>query len=81
MPGPGHTRGRLFTTLAGAGMTLRYVGRVAFARQAGSRAPNRPLIVASKTLPQVREKITAAGIDALRNGGDALDAANRQDNP
>jgi N4-(beta-N-acetylglucosaminyl)-L-asparaginase len=71
------TRRRLFAAFGWAGVTLPYFGRAAFARQAGSRAPNRPLIVTSKTFAQVREKITTAGMEALRNGGHALDAAEK----
>lgn len=73
----GFTRRRLFAALAGAVATVPWLGRVTFARQAGSRAPNRPLIVTSKTLPAVREKITTAGMEALGSGGHALDAAEK----
>ena len=71
------TRRHLVSTLAGAGAALPFIGRVAFARQAAERAPNRPLIVTSKTFAQVRERITGAGMAALRNGGSALDAAEK----
>lgn len=71
------TRRRLVSAIAGAGAALPFLGRVAFARQAAARAPNRPLIVTSKTFAQVREKITGAGMAALQNGGSALDAAEK----
>lgn len=74
------TRRRFFSGLAGMSATLPFLGRLQFARQAGSRAVNRPLIVTSKTSSLVREKITTAGMDALKAGGYALDAAEKATN-
>lgn len=77
METPHFPRRRLLAALAGAGVILPHLGRAGSARQAGSRVPNRPLIVTSKTQAQVREKVTTAGMDALRRGEYALDAAEK----
>lgn len=54
--------------------------RRGLARLVAAQEVNRPLIVTSKTNPLVREKITTAGMEALKGGGHALDAAEKATN-
>lgn len=74
------SRRRFFWGLAGLSATLPFLGRSAGARARAAAAPNRPIIVTSKTSAAVREKITTAGMDALKAGGYALDAAEKATN-
>lgn len=74
------TRRRFFSGLTGLGAALALGARRGFARTIAAPAVNRPLIVTSKTNPLVREKITTAGMEALKSGGYALDAAEKATN-
>jgi N4-(beta-N-acetylglucosaminyl)-L-asparaginase len=62
----------------------QFLGSVAaapfvLARQ-GDAAPNRPLVVTSKTNPAVREAITTTAWDVMAGGGSAMDAAEKATN-
>lgn len=74
------TRRRFFAGLTALGTALALGARRGFARANAAPAINRPLIVTSKTNPVVREKVTRAGMEALRHGGYALDAAEKATN-
>lgn len=74
------SRRRFFRGLAGVGASLPFAGRSAGAVGRTGAAPNRPIIVTSKTNPAVREQITTAGMDVMKAGGHALDAAEKATN-
>ena len=72
-------RRSFFAGLVGAGLggTWR---RSPSARLARPSPPRRPLVVTSKTNPYVKEAVTAAAWEVLRNGGSPLDAAEKSVN-
>ena len=74
------SRRRFFRGIAGLGASLPFLGRATGASLRAAAAPNRPIIVTSKTNAAVRERITTAGMDALKAGGYALDAAEKATN-
>lgn len=74
------SRRRFFWGIAGWSASLPFVARADGSSRRSSAAPNRPIIVTSKTNSAVREKITTAGMDALKSGGYALDAAEKATN-
>jgi N4-(beta-N-acetylglucosaminyl)-L-asparaginase len=65
--------------LAGIGLTGPFL-RSEAGRGFQTAGPNRPLVVTSKTNPAVREEITTMAWNILRDGGGAMDAAEKATN-
>jgi N4-(beta-N-acetylglucosaminyl)-L-asparaginase len=62
---------------AGFGISLPFLGRGTIFGSRAPAAPNRPLVVTSKTNPATREGVTTAAYEILAQGGHPLDAAVR----
>ncbi len=74
------TRRRFLSGLAGISASVPMLGARAVAGQQTASGPNRPLVVTSKTNRFVREEITTTAWDTMRDGGSAMDAAEKGTN-
>lgn len=74
------TRRKFLGSFAGAGIGLPLIGRADIVQKKSSGIFNRPLVVTSKTNPNVREAVTSAAWDVLMRGGSPLDAAEKGTN-
>ena len=74
------TRRRFLSSLAAASVSLPILGSRLAARAQSAASPNRPLVVTSKTNRFVREDITTTAWSIMREGGSAMDAAEKATN-
>ncbi len=71
------TRRNFFGSLASMGIGLPLIGRYVQGQPVKKGNLNRPLIVTSKTNPDVKERVTTTAWDVLKKGGSPLDAAEK----
>lgn len=74
------TRRNFVSSLMKTGAILPFLGRGRAESRKGQSRANRPLIVTSKTNPEVKENITATAWEILHKGGTPLDAAEKATN-
>jgi N4-(beta-N-acetylglucosaminyl)-L-asparaginase len=71
------SRRRFFSNVAGIGISLPLISKLAVSGIKTGRKLNRPLIVTSKTNPFVKEKVTTTAWEILHKGGSPVDAAEK----
>lgn len=71
------TRRNFFASLVSVGVGLPLIGRFTQGQPTKKGNLNRPLIVTSKTNPDVKESVTTTAWDVLKEGGSPLDAAEK----
>jgi N4-(beta-N-acetylglucosaminyl)-L-asparaginase len=74
------TRRNFFSSVAGLGLILPFLGKNGLKSKKRPDRINRPLIVTSKTNPDVKEKITTTAWEVLQKGGSPLDASEKATN-